>query len=260
MTRPPALITGASSGIGACFAKALSQDRDLVLVARRADRLEALAEELRAPGKSVETLPADLSTPEGIEAVETRLDFGDIQMLVSNAGDGGYSPLTDVEAADIQSLLTLNAVAPVRLVRAALPGMLASGEGAIITVASLLAFSGGSTDPRAPSRTLYVAAKAATVGFTRTLAGELRSSPIRTQVLCPGVVATEWNGGAGYSIPWAMTPEDVVTASLRGLELGELICTPGLGDRSALDALLDAESQIIAGGSQSTLAERYVNT
>ncbi|MFD3619499.1 SDR family NAD(P)-dependent oxidoreductase [Streptomyces sp. NPDC058676] len=260
MTRPIALITGASSGIGASYARLLADDHDLILVARRADRLADLAEELRAHGAAVEVLPADLMTNDGIAAVTDRLAAGDVRMLISNAGAGGYAPLADVESADIDRLLTLNAVAPIRLVHAALPAMLAAGEGTIVTVASLLAFSAGSTDPRAPRRTLYVAAKAATLGFTRTLAGELADTPVRVQVVCPGVVATDWNSGAGRSIPWAMAPEDVASASLAGLRLGETVCAPGLeGQDSALDDLLAAEGAFVAGGSQPALAARYTD-
>lgn len=260
MTRSIALITGASSGIGAAYARLLADDHDLVLVARRADRLADLAEELREHGAAVEVLPADLMTHDGIGAVADRLASGDVRTLISNAGAGGYAPLTEVESADIDRLLSLNAVAPVRLVHAALPAMLSAGDGTIVTVASLLAFSAGLTDPRAPRRTLYVAAKAATLGFTRTLAAELADTPVRVQVLCPGVVATEWNSGAGRSIPWAMSPEDVAAASLAGLRLGETVCAPGLENQdSALDALLTAETAFVAGGNQPTLADRYTD-
>jgi short-subunit dehydrogenase len=258
MTRTLALITGASSGIGAAYARLLVADCDLILVARRADRLEELAEELRPRGAAVEVLPADLATHDGIAAVTGRLAAGDIRMLISNAGASGYAPLTEVDPADIDSLLTLNAVAPIQLVRAALPGMLAAGEGTIVTVASLLAFSAGSMDPRPPRRTLYVAGKAATLGFTRTLAGELADTPVRVQVVCPGVVASEWNSGASRAIPWAMQPEDVASASLAGLRLGETVCAPGLKDQAAaLDALLAAEIALLTGGNQPTLADRY---
>lgn len=258
MTRPIALITGASSGIGAAYARLLADDHDLVLVARRADRLAELAQELRAHGAAVEVLPADLMAHDGIAAVTDRLAAGDVRMLISNAGAGGYAPLVDVDPADIDRLLTLNAVAPVRLVHAALPGMLAAGEGVIVTVASLLAFSAGLADSRAPRRTLYVAAKSAVLGFTRTLADELADTPVRVQVVCPGVVATEWNSGAGRNIPWAMSPEDVAAASLAGLRLGETVCAPGLeGQDSALDALLAAEAAFVTGGNKPTPAVRY---
>lgn len=136
-----------------------------------------------------------------------------------------------------------------------------AGEGAIVTVASLLAFSAGSRDPRPPRRTVYVAGKAAVLGFTRTLAGELADTPIRTQVVCPGVVSSEWNGGAGRSMPWAMSPAEVAAASLAGLRLGEVVCVPGLEDQAAaIEALLAAERALMAGGNRPHPAARYLDS
>jgi short-subunit dehydrogenase len=258
MSRTLALITGASSGIGAAYARQLAPDSDLVLVARRADRLAELATELRAAGAEVEVLPADLGSSTGVRVVTDRLTAGDVRLLISNAGAGGYAPLAEVDPADVDRLLTLNAVAPVQLVRAALPGMLAADEGTIITVASLLAFSASQPTTRLPNRTLYAAAKAATVAFTRTLTHELADTAIRTQVLCPGVVATEFNNGFGHQVPSAMSAEDVAAASLAGLRLGESICVPGLEDASnTLDALVAAEMATLAGGNRPSPASRY---
>lgn len=258
MSRTLALITGASSGIGAAYAHLLADDCDYVLVARRADRLADLAADLRASGAAVEVLPADLGTPAGLATVTNRLAAGDVRLLISNAGAGGYAPLTDVDPADVDRLLTLNAVAPVQLVHAALPGMVAADEGTVITVASLLAFSAGQADPRMPHRTLYAAAKAATVAFTRTLAHELAGTAIRAQVVCPGMVATEFNQGAGQHVPFAMSAEDVAAASLAGLRLGETVCVPGLEeDTDALDALLAAETALQHGGNRPSPASRY---
>jgi short-subunit dehydrogenase len=261
MTRTLALVTGASSGIGASYARLLAEDCDLILVARRADRLNDLAGLLRLRGAAVEVLAADLATHAGIATVTDRLAAGDVRMLVCNAGASGYAPLTEVDPADIDRLLTLNAVAPVQLARAVLPGMLAAGEGTIVTVASLLAFSAATTQPRPPQRTIYVAAKAATLAFTRNLTTELAGTPIRVQVVCPGVVSTEWNSGGGRSIPWAMSPDDVTSASLAGLRLGETVCIPGLQDQAAaLDALLAAETALLTGGSRPDRATRYATT
>ncbi|GAA4624434.1 SDR family NAD(P)-dependent oxidoreductase [Actinoallomurus vinaceus] len=258
MSRTLALITGASSGIGAAYARLLATDHDFVLVARRADRLSELADELRAADATVEVLPADLGTSDGLAAVTKRLAAGDVRLLISNAGAGGYAPLADVDPDEIDRLLTLNAVASVQLARAALPGMLAAGDGAIVTVASLLAFSAGQTNPHLPPRTLYAAAKAATVAFTRTLAHELAGTGIRTQVVCPGLVATEFNDGSGLGVPFAMTAEGVAQAGLAGLRLGETVCVPGLEDRTAaLDALLTAETALLMGGNRPTPATRY---
>lgn len=258
MTRTLALITGASSGIGAAYARLLAADHNLVLVARRADRLADLAASLRQAGATVEVLPADLSTQEGITTVTDRLAEGDVRLLISNAGAGGYAPLTDVDPVEVTRLLTLNAVAPVQLVRAALPGMLAADQGTVITVASLLAFSAGIADPRMPRRTIYASAKAATVAFTRALSNELAGTAIRTQVVCPGVVATDFNQGAGHNIPSATTAEDVAAASLAGLRLGETICLPSVEDAgAALDTLLAAEMGMYQGNSP-TRASRYL--
>ncbi|WP_241265614.1 SDR family NAD(P)-dependent oxidoreductase [Streptomyces boncukensis] len=136
--------------------------------------------------------------------------------------------------------------------------MLAAGAGAVVSVASLLAFSGGWHDPHLPQRTLYAAAKAGTVAFTRTLAGELAETPVRAQVVCPGIVATDWNGGSGRGVPSAMSPEDVASASLAGLRLGETVCVPGLEGRDAgLKALQDAESALLSGGAGPYPATRY---
>ncbi|MGW1784841.1 SDR family NAD(P)-dependent oxidoreductase [Streptomyces sp. NPDC002143] len=257
MSRALALITGASSGIGVAYARRLADDHDFVLVARRADRLAEVADELRKAGAAVEVLPADLGTREGLDAVTERLVIGDVRLLISNAGVGGYAPLAEVDPAEIGSLITLNAGASIQLTRAALPGMLDAGEGGIITVASLLAFTAGIADPRMPPRTLYAAAKAATVAFTRTLALELADTGVRAQVVCPGVVATEFNGGYARDLPFAMTPEGVAQASLAGLELGETVCVPGLEDQeAALDALLSAETALM-GGNAPIPAGRY---
>lgn len=98
------------------------------------------------------------------------------------------------------------------------------------------------------------------MGFTRTLAGELADTPVRVQVVCPSIVATEWNGGVSRGNPRAMLPEDVASASLAGLRLGETVCVPGLEDQdSALDALLAAEAGVMGGGFRPALATRYTD-
>jgi uncharacterized protein len=258
MPRSLALITGASSGIGAAYARLLATEYDFVLVARRADRLGDVAADLREAGATVQVLPADLGTHDGVAAVTERLATGDVRLLISSAGVGGYAPFVDVDPAEVVRLLTLNAVAPVQLVRAALPGMLAAGEGSIVTVASLLAFSAGLANPRMAGRALYAAAKAATVAFTRTLAGELAGTTIRTQVVCPGTVATNFHAGMSRQMPSAMSPESVAAASLAGLELGETVCIPGLEDSyAALEALLEAETALLTGGNRPSPASRY---
>ncbi len=255
------MITGASSGIGLAYARALAADCDFVLVARRRDRLADLADELRDAGAAGDVLPADLSTRAGVAAVTERLAAGDVRLLISNAGASGSGRLTETDPADIDPFLTLNGVATFELVRAALPGMLVADEGTIITVASLLAFSAGQTDEHLRPRTLYAAAKAAIVAFTRTLTGELADTAIRTQVVCPGMVATEFGGGTRRPTPFTMSAKGVVQASLAGLSLGESICIPGLEDQSAvLDLLVTAESALMFDGNRPVTATRYLQS
>lgn len=256
MTRALALITGASSGIGATYAQALATDHDLILVARRADRLSEAAEKLRASGAAVELLPADLATLGGVSIVTDRLGAGDVRLLVNNAGAGGYGPFAQVDPSEVDRLLRLNGTAPIHLARAALPGMLAAGQGRIVNVATLLAFSTGQTGGHFPMRALYAGAKAGIVAFTRTLATELAYTGVQVQVVCPGVVATDFNRGRGKTLPFAMSAEDVVQASLTGLRLGETICVPGLEDQSAaIEALHAAEAALMSGGKEP--AARY---
>jgi len=258
MTRELALITGASSGIGAAYAQALATDHDLILVARRVDRLADAAEKLRASGAAVELLPADLATLGGVSIVADRLGAGDVRLLVNNAGAGGYGPFAQVDPSEVDRLLRLNGTAPIELARAALPGMLAAGHGRIVNVASLLAFSAGQTGEHFPMRTLYAAAKAGTVAFTRTLATELTYTGVQVQVVCPGVVATDFNRGRGQTVPFAMSAEDVVQASLAGLHLGETVCVPGLEDpAAAIEALNAAEAALLSGGNRKESATRY---
>ncbi|WP_396268425.1 SDR family NAD(P)-dependent oxidoreductase [Glutamicibacter sp. M10] len=153
MSRPIAFITGASSGIGAAMATVLAEaGHDLVLVARRADRLAALAERLSDAGASSETLTVDLSEKAGLKRAVERAAAGDIDVLVSNAGVSAYGPFAEIDPGELDRAWTLNAdVTPV-LARAALPGMLGRGRGGIISVASNLAFSAGADQPRVLTR------------------------------------------------------------------------------------------------------------
>ncbi|NBD07804.1 SDR family NAD(P)-dependent oxidoreductase [Corallococcus silvisoli] len=253
-SRGTALVTGTSAGIGAVYARRLAGlGYDLVLVARREERLRALAAELTAAhGVRAEVLRADLTADADIHRVAARAGGEDLTLLVNNAGVGGYGPFAQVEPDALEGLAHLHILAPMLATRAALPGMLARGRGAVINVASLLAFSGAMPPGPLPHRATYAGAKAFLVHFTRTLAGELRGTPVRAQVVCPGMTFTEFNGG----YPGTMSPEDVVTASLVALERGETVCVPGLASAEAVTALEQAEAGMLRGG-QYTLAERY---
>lgn len=263
-TRPRALITGASSGIGAALAPTFAgEGYDLVLLARRSDRLAQVAALASERGAAVETFVADLGIPEGLASAAERAGRGDLQLLISNAGASGYASLQDVSLADVDALWRLNATAPVTLVRAVLPSLLEKGRGGIVTVASLLAFSAGlsSLGPvPMPHRTLYAAAKSATVAFTRTLAGELGGTGVSATVVCPGRVATEWSGGVNQTGPGIMSAEDVAAATAVAVARGETICVPGLPDAEALDRLADIERDLVIEGNRSELADRYLST
>lgn len=228
MTRPLALITGASSGIGAAFARALAaRGYDLILVARRQSRLEELAAELAAAhGTRAEVLPADLLDEVGLRLVEARAEA--LDLLVNNAGFGvhGFFWETDAEAQD--KMHRLHVVATSRLSHAALPGMVARGRGAIVNVSSVAGFL-----PAAISST-YGATKCWMNAFTEGLSLELKTagSPVKVQALCPGFTYTEFHDVAGMDrgvIPaWLwLKAEDVVAASLDGLERGTLFVVPG---------------------------------
>jgi short-subunit dehydrogenase len=135
-----ALITGASSGIGRAFAQRLAADGyDLIVTGRRKDRLEELASTL--PGVRVQSLTADLATDEGVDAIAAVCSEQPLTMLVSNAGLAHYMPFADLPADKARELVHVKAVAPVMLARAAVPGMIARGQGTIINVSGMIAFS-----------------------------------------------------------------------------------------------------------------------
>ncbi|MFI2645286.1 SDR family NAD(P)-dependent oxidoreductase [Streptomyces sp. NPDC018610] len=262
-----AVVTGASSGIGAEYAERLAGSGwDVVLVARRADRLAGLAERLREDsGTAVETMEADLARPADLARVAERVGAPDVSLLVNNAGINGYGPFTEVDAALLTKVVDVNVVAPTVLTRAAVPGMLARGRGAVINVASLLAFAGALPPVPLPHRAVYGGTKGYVVTFTRTLAAELAGTPVRVQVVCPGLTATEFHLGTGERpVPGeqrvhdegGMPVADVVTASLAALTAGEVVCVPGLEDAGAVERLAGAELDL-RGGAGAALAPRY---
>ncbi|MFJ6835470.1 SDR family NAD(P)-dependent oxidoreductase [Streptomyces sp. NPDC091209] len=254
--RPTALVTGASSGIGLATARLLAQEgHDLILVARREDRLTAEAESLRRSGSRVETLPADLADSEGLRTVVDRARTGRVDLLVSNAGTGGYTALADLSPDDVDRLWRLNATAHITLARAVLPAMLQAGSGGIITVASLLAFSAG-LDMGFP-RTLYVAAKSAVVAFTRSLSGELRGTGVKATVVCPGLVDAEWSGGINHTDPRAMPAPDVAQALLIAHRHDETLCVPGIDNPETIQNWTDTEPTLLHRGNHARLALRY---
>jgi short-subunit dehydrogenase len=222
-----ALITGASAGMGAEFARQLAAaGTNLIVVARRLDRLTELARGLQAEHPvTVEILQADLSTSDGIERVERRIT-GDasLDLLVNNAGFSGGRSFVKRDASAHMDMIQVHVAATVRLTRAALPGMISRGLGAIINVASVAAWS-------AFSGPLYSGTKAFLVMFSENLKSELRGTGVRVQALCPGMTHTEFHEVAGIDEaivpkPFWMTAEKVVRISLRRLGRGT-VCVPG---------------------------------
>ncbi len=222
-----ALITGASSGLGAEYARQLAAaGTDLVLVARRLDRLEALARDLRSKhGVAAEAIQADLSTSEGLAAVESRIaSIPALDLLVNNAGFGGRTGFVKGETADHLKMVRVQVEATVRLTKAALFGMIGRGHGGVINVASIAAFSPF-------SGAMYSGAKSFLVMFSENLQAEVRDKGISVQALCPGMTHTEFHEVAAIDKaivpkPFWMTAEEVVRISLRRLGHG-VVCVPG---------------------------------
>jgi short-subunit dehydrogenase len=252
-----ALVTGASSGIGKAYAERLAaRGFDLIVVGRREDRLAEL--QLSLGHVTVEPLAADLATDDGIEAVAAVAGSRPVTMLVNNAGVAHYMPFAELPADKAAELIRVKELAPTLITGAAVPGMLERGEGTIINVSGMIAFSGPAGPEQMPRRAVYAGALAHSVAWTQQLHAELASGGITVQVVCPGVVATEFHTRQGMdlsSVP-RMSPEDVVTASLRGLELGEVVCAPGVNRVELLQAVFDADLAAFAGQSP-TLARRY---
>ncbi|MEP9401809.1 SDR family NAD(P)-dependent oxidoreductase [Sphingomonas silueang] len=259
MNRPAALVTGASSGIGLSFAQHLARTgHDLILVARREDRLRSLADELTGEhGIAVEVLVADLADPDDLDLVEARLQHGEpVDLFVNNAGFAAMGKVGEGDREDMTDMLLLNVVAFSRLADAAMAGMKRHGRGTIINVGS------GTLFTKLPGYAGYGASKAYVAYYTRVMQVEAKDSGIRVQLLIPGVTATDFHHVAGKSIDdfppeRVMEADDLVVASLRGLELGEAVCIPSLPDVADWAALEAAEAKIAPNASRDRVAERY---
>ncbi|MGC9393774.1 MAG: SDR family NAD(P)-dependent oxidoreductase [Anaerolineae bacterium] len=228
-----ALVTGASSGIGEAYARALARKGyALILVARREARLQALAEELSSQHNiPVEVLVADLADSAGVAKVEARIaETSALAFLVNNAGFGIRGTFVENDIASHEAMIRLHVDTTVRLTRAVLPGMLAQDCGAVVNVASFVAFF-----PVTGSVT-YSATKAYLKSFSEALHQELAGTGVRVQALCPGFTRTEFQNTGKIDeqgIPnfaW-MSAESVVEQSLRDLDNGRVISVPGAGYR-----------------------------
>jgi short-subunit dehydrogenase len=256
-----ALITGASGGIGEAFARRLARDgSNLILVARRQDRLEALAEELRAAGGvDVEVLPADIGDQTGLRTVEQRVsEVADLDLLINNAGFPAYLPIAKLAPDVAENQIRLHLIATVRLSQAALPAMIARQHGAIINVSSALGFA----TPPGRQFGIYPATKAFLNTFSELLAGELDGTGVQVQALCPALVESEFHARGNVDVSQTprsafMAPDDVVQGSLAGLALGEVICLPALDDPNAVEEVRTARQRVFQGVFGKGLAGRY---
>ncbi|MFG3706665.1 SDR family NAD(P)-dependent oxidoreductase [Micromonospora sp. NPDC047670] len=249
-----ALITGATAGIGAAFARRLVSDGwDLVLVARDAARLADTAAELTARhGRQVETIPADLSTDDGCAAVERRLAEGPpIELLVNNAGISLNTPFLRSSAEDEARLLRLNVHAVMRLTLAALRPMTERRRGAVINVSSVAGF--GAVMPGST----YSASKAWVTNFSESVGQSARPFGVRVMALCPGYTRTEFHDRAGINMSktpeWMwLRAEDVVDEALRDLRKGKLVSVPAWKYKLAVAGLRHAPRRLLEAVARDT--------
>jgi len=254
-----ALITGASSGIGAVYADRLArQGYDLILVARSRGRLNALAKHLSdQTGRSVEVVAADLTDKADSLRVEQILrNDASITLLVNNAGVGGVMPLLASPVDDMEAMVSLNVTALMRLAYAAVPGFVARGAGTVVNIASIVAI--------APEilNGVYGGTKAFVLALSQSMQHELADKGVRVQAVLPGATATDFWSEAGNPVEnlpqeIVMSAEDMVDAALAGLAAGETVTIPGLHDGSQWDGY-EAQRKTLSGlFGNSVAAPRY---
>jgi len=231
MAKGTALVTGASAGLGVIFAERLAeQGHDLILTARRTERLEELAARLRAAhGIKVETIAADLAEPGSVDTLVGEIAKRGlaVNVLINNAGFGKSGALVGQQRAELARMIELNCRSLVELCHAVLPGMLQTRDGAILNVASTAAFQPG------PGMAVYYATKAFVLSFSEALHEEVRTRGVRVSALCPGPTKTEFFDAAGTSEDFALRklasdPETVVRDGLAALAANRAVKVSGL--------------------------------
>lgn len=255
-----ALVTGASSGIGALYAERLAKrGYDLIVVARNRGRLETLARRLGDEGgRHVEVLVADLADKADVHRVEERLrSDATITLLVNNAGVGATAPLLEANVEQMEEMVTLNVNTLMRLTYAAVPGLVSRGGGTIINIASIVAI--------APEllNGVYGGSKAFVLAFSQSLQHELKDKHVRVQAVLPGATATDFWDIAGLPLEHLpsqiiMPAGDMVDAALAGLDLGEAVTIPALPDAEDLARYEAARQHLMPNLSHSAAAARYL--
>ena len=249
-----AVVTGASSGIGRVYAEKLAaRGFDLILVARRADRLSALAEQLKAKhGVAIANIVADLSKPEDLERLAQRLE-GDssLTLLVNNAGASVMGAFAEAKAGVIADMLHVNVLALTRLALAVLPGFKQRDHGTLINIGSVLGFYGY------PGTSAYSGTKAYVLTFTRGLQAELAGSKVKVQLVAPAGTATEGWDSTTVDPSIVMSAEECVEASLKGLDMQEPTTLPSVNDLRLLANYETAASALMGASQTGKPADRY---
>jgi short-subunit dehydrogenase len=234
-----AVITGASSGLGAIFADQLARrGMSLLLAGRDESRLSEVRRRVlqSVPGCEVQLVVGDLSTDAGVDDLLAKVEAHPVELLVNNAGFGTYGAFAETDPVREQELVAVNVDALVRLTHAVLPGMLARRSGGILNVASTIAFQPG------PYQAVYGASKAFVLSFSQALWAETRGTGVRVTALCPGATATGFVDALGADVSGTAiyrnlaAPEPVVTAGLRALDRGKAVAVPGVRNRLMANA------------------------
>jgi short-subunit dehydrogenase len=254
-----ALITGASTGIGAVYADRLAKrGYDLILVARNRDRLDVLAKRLATEtGRAIDVVAADLNDKADLGRVETLLRTDNrVTLLVNNAGVAAVTSLLDSDVDAMDDMIALNVRALTRLTYAAAPGFVARGSGAIVNIASMVGIA-----PEVLNG-VYGASKAYVIALSQSLHKELAGKNVRIQAVLPGATATDLWAKAGRPVEHlpgeiVMSTGDMVDAALAGLDQGELITIPSLPDAADWQAYEAARQKLLPNLSRKTPAARY---